>query len=499
MARTRKTVQSPSESTLTPIEKNINESPDRFKMSEMAYSGLNIFDGVSVDELKKELNFPYNIKTYKQMSYHSTINAALTLYEGLILKASWRVVAPQDATEEELRQTEFIRECMKDMDQTWNDFLREVLSCMVYGFAVHEKVYRRRNKSSGSKFNDNLIGWKRLPLRTQETIEKFLFSSDGNDITGVVQNISTVFDPYGRYLAREKEVKMPRSKFMLFRTGRHRGDPFGKSPLRDAYLAWRYLTAIEEIEANGVAKDLNGVPTLWLPPEYLSKDATPAQQATRAFYENAIRNLQVNQQSGMILPLAYDPETKQPLFKMELLSQTSSGKNFDITKIKEYYKNMILTSLFADILTMGQTATGSYALGSIKTSLIGVATDSIAKSICEVLNQDLIRQTYELNGWNTSRMCHFDYENIETPDLDNFSRFVQRIASVNMMTKDLDTINKIRDTLGLDPLSPDSNWEELIQTDNESGAGEGMATPFAGTATSGGTEDSASDNNLENS
>ena len=94
MARTRKTVQSPSESTLTTIEKNINESPDRFKMSEMAYSGLNIFDGVSVDELKKELNFPYNIKTYKQMSYHSTINAALTLYEGLILKASWRVVAP---------------------------------------------------------------------------------------------------------------------------------------------------------------------------------------------------------------------------------------------------------------------------------------------------------------------------------------------------------------------------------------------------------------------
>jgi hypothetical protein len=64
-----------------------------------------------------------------------------------------------------------------------------------------------------------------------------------------------------------------------FKFGKHRGDPFGKSPLRDAYTAWRYLSVIEEIEANGVAKDLTGLPILYLPPQYLSEDASPAQKA----------------------------------------------------------------------------------------------------------------------------------------------------------------------------------------------------------------------------
>ena len=65
-------------------------------------------------------------------------------------------------------------------------------------------------------------------------------------------------------------------------------------------------------------------------------------------------NLQMNQQSAMILPNAFDPETRQPLFSLELLS-VDGKKGFDTTKVKEYYKNLILTSLFADILIMGQS------------------------------------------------------------------------------------------------------------------------------------------------
>ena len=74
------------------------------------------------------------------------------------------------------------------------------------------------------------------------------------------QNLSSINDIYNRFSKRSNLINIPRSKFLLFRTGKHRGDPFGKSPLRDAYLAWRFLTALEELEATGVAKDLNGLP-----------------------------------------------------------------------------------------------------------------------------------------------------------------------------------------------------------------------------------------------
>ena len=44
------------------------------------------------------------------------------------------------------------------------------------GFAIHEKVFRRRLKANGSKFNDSLIGWRKLPVRVnlQSTIGYFL-------------------------------------------------------------------------------------------------------------------------------------------------------------------------------------------------------------------------------------------------------------------------------------------------------------------------------------
>lgn len=450
------------------------EQPDRFKLGESGYQGLNVWNGVSNDELKKELNFPGSLKTFKQMSYHSTINAALTLYESLISKATWVVKPPIDATQEEKDQAQFIRECMDDMEHSWKEFVKDALSMNVFGFSVHEKVYRRRLKSAGSKFDDGKIGWKKLPIRTQETISKFLFSDNGNEIRGVKQDVRLVADPYSRFANRPtSEVILPMSKVLLFRTGRHRGDPYGKSPLRDAYLAWRYLAVIEEIESNGIAKDLAGLPVLYLPPQYLSADATPEQQAIRKYYEKALSLLQQNQQSAFILPQAFDPETRQPLFKLDLLSMEGK-KNFDTTKVKEYYKNLILTSLFADILIMGQTTTGSFALGQVKNSLTGTAVEQLIQGIKDVVNKDLVRQTYELNGWDTSRMCEIDYENLEDTDLETFSKAIQRMGSVGFLTKDLEVVNRVRGSVGVDSLPEGSDFESLLP-EKESRAGDGMA------------------------
>ena len=477
----------------TEIEKAADDSLSRFKMSESGYIGLNIFNGISNDELKKELNFPNNIKVFKEMSYHSTINSALSLYLNLCTKADWVVKEVPSASPEEKKQAEFLRECMQDMEHSWEDFIKDALTKNIFGFSVHEKVYRKRFSANGSKYNDGKIGWKKLPIRSQESIQKFIFSEDGNEVIGVKQNIANLSDPYNRFANRNrKEVQLPLSKVLLFRSGNHRGDPFGKSLLRDSYLSWRYLTTLEETEANGVAKDLAGLPILMLPPQYLSKDATPDQVAIRKYYERSLANLQVNQQSAMMLPQAFDPETKQPLFKLELLS-LEGKKGFDTTKIKEYYKNAILTSLFADILIMGQSATGSFALGQIKNSLSGTMAETILREIKDVINRDLIRQTYELNGWNTSRMATLDFENVDSIDAETFSKFIQRTSSVGMLTKDLDTVNRIRETLGLDSLPEGTDFESLLP-ESTSKASKGMDTPFEGTRTSQGSGDDNSSN-----
>ena len=482
----------------TEITKGL-DTPDRFKLSESGYLGLNIFNGISGEEMKKELNFPASIKTFREMSYHGTINSPLTLYTNIISKADWVVKAPKEATPEEQKRTEFIRECLTDMDQPFEDLVKDILSMNIYGFSVHEKVFRKRYLSNGSKYNDGLIGWKKMPIRAQETIRKFLFSEDGNEIAGVKQVLTNLNDPYGRFGDRAKfEVNIPRSKFMLFRTGNHRGDPFGKSMLRDAYLAWRYLTVLEEIESNGVAKDMVGLPILKLPPQYLSKDATPEQVAIRQYYERSMANLQMNQQSAMILPNAYDPDTKQPLFELSLLS-VDGKKGFDTTKVKEYYKNLILTSLFADILIMGQSATGSFALGQIKNSLSGAMAESMIREIKSVFNNDLIRQTYELNGWDASRACTLDFENLESADLESFSKAIQRFASTSVLEVDREVLNRVRESIGVDPRPEGEEPNQDLLPAFASRSGDGMQTGTTGNGTSKTVSGAdTSSNNLEN-
>jgi len=187
-----------------------------------------------------------------------------------------------------------------------------------------------------------------------------------------------------------------------------------------------------------------------------------------------MRNLQMNSQSAMILPNAYDPETKQPLFKLDLLS-VNSKKSYNISEIKEYYKNLIFTSLSSDILIMGQSSTGSFALGAIKNSLAASHAQNLLSVITEVLNYDLIRQTYELNGWDVARRGRLDVDNLQEADLESISKYWQRVTSVGLVEKDREVLNAIRIAGGIDALPSDLEPQQELLTATTSRSGDGMA------------------------
>ena len=209
-----------------------------------------------------------------------------------------------------------------------------------------------------------------------------------------------------------------------------------------------------------------------------------------------MRNLQMNEQSAVILPQVIDPESKQPMFKLDLLS-VDGKKNFDISKIKEYYKNLIFTSLFSDVLVMGQSSTGSFALGSIKNSLSGAYAERLISNIAEVIQNDLIRQTYEINSWPTDRMGKLDFDNLDNTDIESLSKYLQRVASVGLLEKDRAVLNAVRQGIGIDPLPEDLPPQQDLLTPETSRSGDGMATPGEGTATNVSGQDTTS-NNLEN-
>ena len=60
--------------------------------------------------------------------------------------------------------------------------------------------------------------------------------------------------------------------------------------------------------------------------------------------------------------------------------------------------------LFADILVMGQSSTGSFALSGSKTNLVEMAVERRLQEIAAVFKEDLFKQTFELNGWDAKRL-----------------------------------------------------------------------------------------------
>lgn len=475
------------------------EKLDRFKLSEIGYSGLKMFDGISLEESHKELQHPTNIETYRAMSYHPAVNAALSLYNSMVSKATFRILEPKDATEQEKQQTDRVREMFNDMEISMEDVIVDIMTMTTFGFSVLEKVYRRRLKSKGSAYDDGLIAPKKLAFRNQESIEKFLFDDTGNELIGVKQNLARVRDPFNRFAKRETlEVNLPREKFMLFNIGRNRSNPYGVSPLRDVYLPWKYLSSVEELEASGVAKDLQGLPVLSIPAEYMSSDASPEQKVIFEQFKAIVRNLQNNTQSGVILPSTVDPETRQPLFELKLLSTEGGKKNYDTGAVKDYYRTMIFIGMSADILLMGNTQTGSFALGSIKTSLTGSFVESMLRRIVSVFNDDLIKQIYELNGWDIARRCKMDHEGFEDVDLESFSKAIQRIGAVGYLPKNLEVVNKILNAMNINELDEEANLEELLPQD-KSKSGQGMEEGMpSGTGQATGDSGDSSATNADN-
>lgn len=473
----------------------------RLKLGETGYPGLKEFDGIILEEARKALVYPRANRTYQEMAQDATIASALSLFEMMISRVDWTVLPPVDPTEEEKKHTRFVEQCKDDMEHSWFSFIKEVTSMFTYGYCVNEKVYRRRFRANGSKYDDGLVGIKKLPVRSQTTIKEWKFSDDGRNLLAVIQDTSLLNDGFRLANSQEfaGEIEIPRKKFLLFRTDVTRDNPQGRSPLAKVYTAWKYRKQIEESEAVGITRGLGGIPDFRLPAKFMAPDATAEEKAVYEEVKRIGRNLQSNEQSCVVFPSLYDDQGK-PLFDWKLVGPPNASQ-YDTNVAITRWDNKILQALFADLLQMGNSKGGSYNLADSKSSIMQMAVESRLKEIQDVLNNDLIPQLFLLNGWSLERLPKFEFAQVKEEDLDVISKYLQRAASVGLIEVSPENINKIAEWVGLPSRS---NSDEDIATlrerltGNTSGAGEGMTTAGEGTSKSPIGGDDASVGNTEN-
>ena len=241
-----------------------------------------------------------------------------------------------------------------------------------------------------------------------------------------------------------------------------------------------------------------GTALFTVPASILDPNASDEEKASLEEVKRIGRNWNKNEQAFIVMPSAFDDQNNK-LYDLQLMG-VQGGKTYDVSSVIKRFNNEILTGLFADMLVLSQNGQGSFAMAEAFAERQIMAIQAYLSEIADVINSDLIRHTFALNGWDDERLPTITFEDIDEVGLEEYSKAIQRIKSVGLITKTAKNINHIAEQLDLpDRVSDDIEHEELMKLLGEetSRAGDGFATSGAGTSSEPNGEDTTS-NNLEN-
>ena len=393
---------------------------------EMGATGLRRAAGYIDEEFLPQLRGRKAIEVFKEMSLNDPICSSLLFtIDRLLRNVDWNV-QPAGKSAEVAKAARFVEGCMEDMDDTWSDFISEALSMLPYGWSYHEMVFKRRRgmwQRDGkfrSKFDDDLIGVRKLPIRAQDTLLRWVFDSSG-ETAGMVQIAPPLY----------KTVFVPINRSVLFRYRHYKNSPEGLSMLRGAYRPYFFKKRIEEFEAIGIERDLAGLPIAKIPAEMLR--ATPGSEQAKSAdaFKRLVRSMRRNDQEGIVFPMSYDQETKQPLYSLELLGG-GGARQFDTNAVIERYEQRMLMTVLADFILVGHEDSGSYSLHTDKTGIFRTALNSISESIADTLNRVLIPKLFMVNGWKPASLPKIVPTDVDAPDITVLSAFMSQMSAMGV-------------------------------------------------------------------
>lgn len=479
----------PDGASSTALQSDAGVAVPRLKLGEQGFTGLKIRNKRIYEEAQAAFRYPAFIQTVNEMRNNPTVGSAMNVYRMMMSRVKWDVKPPEGATDQEKARADIVRSMLTDMEHSWEQFIEEVIPYLEYGFDVHEIVLRRRLTRNGSKYNDGLVGLKKLAPRSQETICGWKFSDDGTELVSIEQSLRLA-ENQTRYVNRlndDGKLEMDRQKVLLFTASGNKGNPEGNSIYKNIYLAFKQLSLLQDQELLGIAKDVQGILKIAIPPKYLAPDASPEDQAVVAAFQQIIDNYNAGTQRGLLVPNMHDPETKLPLFVYELLEAKGSAK-YDTEAVIRRLQGDILSALSVDILKLGADGAGSFSLAESKSSVLALAIDYRLREMAAVLNTQLMTLLYQMNGWDASRPAQFIYSDIEEVSLEEFSKAVQRIFSTSAIEVDRDVLNRIRQIMGIPLKAADEEVDKdnlpanMVQMQSAAGAGMEVGTTGEGTA-----------------
>ncbi|MCS7187447.1 MAG: DUF935 family protein [Armatimonadota bacterium] len=402
--------------------KKFAQQPKDIVREELGFGGYGLgalLSNLAADEYLPKLSFPNNISVYTQMRRSDATVQTLELAITLPIRATdWRIDPASDSPSAREAADLIESNLFGGMTITFDDFLREALLALFYGFVVFEKVFEER---------DGYIVWRKFASRHPQTIDKFLFDETGG-LAGIVQ---IGFDPQGRY----RRVEIPVAKLLVFIWRKEFGNPYGVSVLRAAYKHWFLKDLFYKLHAIALERWAVGVPWGKVPPGTSETD--------KNIFMQLLENLRSHEKAAIVTPSDYDIQI--------LGAQEGSRAAQAFMDAINHQDTMIIKSVLAQFLNLGQGNVGSWALSKDHSQLFLMTLNSVAQWFADTINRYAIPQLCRFNfGDDFSEFPELTFTDLRLVlQREEIAETISKLAQTAVITADPELQKWVREMLDL--------------------------------------------------
>jgi len=309
--------------------------------------------------------------------------------------------------------------------QSWKDVVRYALRMQDFGAACYEEVMsvdgdRIRVRRMADRQALTFYRWHTDPHTVDPNIPPFVFD-DGETLYALEQ--------WGYRSNRFEYVLLPTDKACIF-THDQEGANFWGIPLtRAMYPHWFVKKHLERIDAIACERNSLGVPMIMLPPNPSRQDVQTAQ--------NWVTQLAAHEKTGLSLPNGAE-------FKLVGIE----GRIREILPSLQYHKQQIATSCLAMFMELGQTQSGSRALGDSQTDFFLLATQNTADYIAHQIRNSTIRRLVMWNFGPDAPVPYLVPANVQARSIETMSAIISELAQAGAWISDRSSVNQARHELG---------------------------------------------------
>lgn len=267
-----------------------------------------------------------------------------------ITSADWELV-PASNSQDDRAIADFVG---ANLWPQWEDYLRQALLYLPYGFMLFEVVYEVR---------DGQVWWKKLAPRMPWTVTRWIVR--GGQLVEVEQ--------YARDMETQnfRAFRIPAEKLLRFTNDQEGLNFEGKSILRAAYKHWKIKDTLYKIGAIKQERWGVGIPVGTLPPT-----ATPEDEAKFVEILGALRS---HEAAYIYLPKG------APIDQcVRILTPERAEGSQDLMEQIRHHDVMIARSVLAEFIALGETNYGSRAVSADQAELFYMALQGVADYVSHV-------------------------------------------------------------------------------------------------------------------